>query len=223
MLKGFFVLYPVFLQLKGKKVLIAGAGPVGARKARTLAGAGARVTVVSPTSVLLPEDLRRVHWVRRNYRAADLKGAVLVFACTNDRKTNHRIVKDARRARIPVQDAADPKAGDFQVPSSITRGQIQVAFSTGGASPALARVLRERAERLIPEGFERYAAVLERIRRWQTSRGEDSDDNAKAFRALVRGPLERAVLKRDRKAAVKAIRVVLGAKAPAAGFLRGLL
>lgn len=217
------MLYPVFLQLKGKKVLIAGAGPVGVRKARTLAGAGAKVTVVSPTSVLLPEDLRRVRWVRRNYRTADLKGAALVFACTNDRTANRRIVMEARRARIPVQNAADPKAGDFQVPSSIARGQIQVAFSTGGASPALARVLRERAERLIPEGFERYIAVLERIRRWQTSRGEDPDKNATAFRALVRGPLERAVLTRDRKAALAAIRLILGAKAPAAHFLKNLL
>src|SRR5512141_2325464 len=108
--------YPVFLDLKDRPVLVAGAGKVALRKTRGLLDAGARVTVVAPDA--LPEfHSLPVRLLRRPFRPSDLAGAFLVFAATNDRAVNHAISAAARRRRIPANIADSPAECDFLVPA----------------------------------------------------------------------------------------------------------
>jgi precorrin-2 dehydrogenase / sirohydrochlorin ferrochelatase len=156
--------YPIFLDLRGRPVLVVGAGPVGLRKARGLVEAGARVTVVAPASHpskpktglpgtpgWLPEfDALPVRRLERRFRAADVDGAALVFAATGDRAVNQRIGAAARRRGIFANIADAAAECDFIVPARLERDGIQVAISTGGRSPRLAAELRRKLESVLP-------------------------------------------------------------------------
>lgn len=140
--------YPVFLDLRGRSVLVVGAGKVALRKTRGLVEAGARVTVVSPAALdefsALP-----VEWKKRRFRRTDVRGQVLVFAATDDRKVNAAVGEAAREAAAWVNVADAPEECGFLAPSRIRRGDLQVAVSTGGRSPKLAVALRQRIEQVL--------------------------------------------------------------------------
>jgi siroheme synthase-like protein len=140
--------YPIFLDLAGKRVLVAGAGKVALRKTEGLLEAGALVTVVAPRwepeFERLPVTLRR-----RAFRSSDLAGARLAFAATDDRRVNHAVAAAARRRGIPVNVADSRAECDFIVPARIHRGNLQIAVSTGGESPRLAVALRRKIEDIL--------------------------------------------------------------------------
>lgn len=142
--------YPVFLDLRGRKVLIVGAGKVALRKARGLLDAGAQVTVVSPRAEPEFESLP-VTWKRRRFQSGDVAGHALVFAATDDRRTNRAAGRAAARRGIWANIADAPTECAFLVPSRIRRGDLQVAVSTSGRSPRLAIALRRRIEALLEE------------------------------------------------------------------------
>lgn len=141
------VFYPVFLDLRGRLAVVAGGGPVAVRKARGLIEAGARVRVISPD---LAEDLP-VDWKRRRYRRGDLKGAALAFAATNDRAVNQRIAHHAAELGIPVNVADRAEDCTFLVPARVRRDGLQIAISTSGRSPAVAKSLRKQLEKLLDQ------------------------------------------------------------------------
>jgi siroheme synthase-like protein len=137
--------YPIFLDLAGKPVLVVGAGKVALRKTRGLLEAGAAVTVVAPRAE--PEFGQLAVTMRqRAYRLSDIRGAVLVFAATDNRAVNHAVAQAAKRQGIPV-NVADARAEcSFIVPARITRRNVQIAISTGGESPRVAGALRRKIE-----------------------------------------------------------------------------
>jgi siroheme synthase-like protein len=141
-------LYPIFLDLAGKPVLVAGAGKVALRKTRGLLEAGARVTVVAPRwepeFEQLPVCLRK-----RAVRVSDLRGARLVFTATSDRAANHAVAREARRRRIPVNVADAAGECDFLVPARVRRGPLQIAISTSGESPREAVAWKRRIEEML--------------------------------------------------------------------------
>jgi precorrin-2 dehydrogenase / sirohydrochlorin ferrochelatase len=140
--------YPIFLDLKDRRVLVVGAGRIALRKTRRLVEAGARVTVVAPEWDSEFEQLP-VRLVRRRFRAADLSGAVLVFAATNDRLTNHRIGIAARGEGIFANIADSARECDFVVPARIERDHVQIAVSTGGKNPRLSAEWRRKLEQIV--------------------------------------------------------------------------
>jgi precorrin-2 dehydrogenase / sirohydrochlorin ferrochelatase len=155
--------YPLFLDLTGRPVVVIGAGRVATRKIRTLLGAGAIVTVVSPRVTATIRRLAgamRVSWVRRRYRRGDLRGACLAIAATNDVAVNELVCAQAKRGKLLVNCVAPPSAGNFIVPAQARRGGITLAISTGGASPAFAKQLRRDLERFL--GRE-YPDLLKRM------------------------------------------------------------
>ena len=155
------VFYPIFLDLDGKRCVVVGGGEVANRKARKLLQARAEVVVISPE--IKPELASVATEVRRRpYRGGDLKGAFLVFAATNRREVNAAVAQEAHERGIPVNVADKPIEGDFALPSTLRRGQLQVAVSTGGASPTLARRIRRELEDAF--GFE-WAGVVEGLSR----------------------------------------------------------
>jgi siroheme synthase-like protein len=138
--------YPVFLNLQGRRCLVIGGGPVATHKALGLLECDAKVTIVSPTATRAIRDLAKsgaVTLVRRAYAPGDMDGVYLAIAATNNPAVNQQIAREAekRHVLLNVVDVAD--LGDFFTPAVIQRGQVTVAISTSGASPALARKLRE--------------------------------------------------------------------------------
>lgn len=144
------IYYPIFLDLRGKPVVVVGAGKVALRKTRGLVEAGARVTVVAPRWE--PEFERLpVRLLRRGFEPADLEGAFLAFTATDDREVNRAAAQAARERGIPVNVADRRAECDFLVPSRLRRGPLQVAVSTGGEDPSRAVAVRRRIEKLLEE------------------------------------------------------------------------
>jgi siroheme synthase-like protein len=143
--------YPVFLRLAGVPVLVVGAGAVAARKVAGLAAAGAAVRVVAPQ---IGADLDRrlvVELHQRPYEPADLDGVRLVVTATGDPSVDAAVAADATAAGIWVNAADQPDDCTFILPAIARNGSLAVAVSTDGASPALARRLRDRAAELLTD------------------------------------------------------------------------
>ena len=153
------VLYPIFLDLSDRRCVVVGGGEVANRKARKLLQARARVTVISPEiGAELESVALEVH--RRPYREGDLEGAYLAFAATDSREVNAAVAREAEERGVPVNVADRPSEGDFALPSTLRRGRLQVAVSTGGASPVLAQRIRRELEDLFgPE----WAGIVEEL------------------------------------------------------------
>jgi len=157
--------YPVVLDLAGRVCLVAGGGAVAERKVRALLDAGAEVTVVSPSLTAgLRDRAAAGTLVHRSklLEERDLEGAFLVIAATDDDAVNDNIAGHCRKRGVLVNVATSPAASSFLVPSVVERGDLLIAVSTSGASPALARQVRMRLER---EFGPEYAALLEALAR----------------------------------------------------------
>jgi|GEM_PF-326148 len=160
--------YPVMLRLTGKRCVVVGGGPVAERKVCSLLDAGADGIVV--ISDRLTERLAewetqgRIRAEHRPYREGDIQAAALVIAATNDSELNAHIVAQAERLRIWVNTADDGPSGDFVTPAVVRRGDLIVALTTGGASPALAARLKKELERLLGEDYEPRLRALRLLR-----------------------------------------------------------
>jgi len=155
--------YPVFLNVEGKKCVVVGGGQVAWRKVKVLLEHGADVEVISPD--LCPElaklvQGREIHALTREYQAGDLKNAFVTIAATDSGDINQRVVVEARRRAVLVNVVDDAGNSDFIVPSYLRRGELTIAVSTGGKSPALARKIRSRLEK---ELGDEYALVVRLI------------------------------------------------------------
>ncbi len=157
--------FPAFLDLRGRRCLVVGGGLIAARKVRGLLACGARITVVSP--VLVPSLARvaaagRVQHRGRVFRKADARGALLIIAATGVAAADDAVAEAARRHGALVNAVDRPARCDFIYGSVLRRGQLQIAVSTGGRAPALAREIRRRLEAIV--GVE-YATLVERVGR----------------------------------------------------------
>ena len=159
--------YPIFLNLKGRRVLIIGAGRVTFQKLPQLLQCQAKILVVAPQA--LPEIKRlsrdgKIEWFARPYRAADLKGVSLMIAATDDPDLQKKVAKDAQGRGIWANIVDVPRLCDFIAPAIVSRGDIQIAISTGGAAPALAKHLRQKLEGLIGQDYADLVDVIKKLR-----------------------------------------------------------
>jgi len=155
---------PVFLNLRGKQCLIVGGGAVAVRKASLLLQAGATLRIVAPqlnASFELPPG--NEHIVER-FQPSHLDGMTLSIAATDDSAVNEQVSREAKQRNIPVNVVDNPDLCSFIMPAILDRSPLLVAFSTGGASPVLARLLRGKLETLIPQAYGQLAAFAERFR-----------------------------------------------------------
>lgn len=179
-------LYPMMVDLTGKRCLVVGGGTVAERKVTLLLECGADVEVVSPATTarlgaLAASGAMRVR--RRPVRPSDLSDAFLVVVATNDPQVNREVAERVRTTGGLVNVADDPEACSFLVPSVLRRGDLTIAISTGGGSPALAKKLRQRLEQTIGPEYEAYLAALRLLRE-------------RARRAIADPQLRRAVHQR---------------------------
>lgn len=155
--------YPIFVNLHGKKCVVVGGGRVALRKVKMLLDCGADITVISSSPHAEMSKLfknKAIQLVRRNYKPGDLRGATLSIAATHVRKVNRKVAEESKKNRTPVNVVDDAELSDFIVPSSFRRGDLSVAVSTSGTSPALAKKIRAKLEKNI--GIE-YAYLLSLI------------------------------------------------------------
>jgi len=187
--------YPVFLKVAGLKAVVIGGGNVAARKAATLAGSGATVTVISPrlsTGLRELVDAGTVRHEPRKYAEGDVKGASIAIAATDDPDVNAAVCREAGMLGIPVNSVRPPEAGSFIVPSTIKRGGLTVAVSTGGGCPALSRRLRKDLEAFIGDGYGPFLEFLEEARAELKARVPDENSRARALTELVESGLMEA-------------------------------
>ncbi len=159
--------YPVFLRLSGRPCLVVGGGRVAERKVGDLLECGAAVTVVAPAAVPGLERAAREGRLRRlarGFEEADLEGVFLAVVATDTPELNQRIHQLAEARGVPVNVVDQPELCSFIVPAVVRRGEFQLAVSTGGASPVLARKVKEELERMFPERYGLIVRELEGIR-----------------------------------------------------------
>ncbi len=145
--------FPAFLDLVRKRVLVVGGGHVATSKVRALVPCGAHITVVASEASAHIRDQAmagRLEWQARGYQAADLAGAELVFAATDDCTLNAQVAQAARARNIAVLAVDDVPNCDFIAPAIVRRGDVVIAISTGGRSPAMARRVREHLDATLP-------------------------------------------------------------------------
>ncbi len=176
-------LFPAFLDLVGRRVLVVGGGAVAASKIPRLLEAGAHVVVVSP-EVVAAIEIEAVELHRREYQTADLDDAwYVVSAAPSD--VNARVVQDASTRGVFVNAVDDPGHATAFAGSSFKRGPVTVALSTGGDAPALARVLREALERLIGRDVEDWTALTRQLRADWRRDGVPMDERRDALLAAL--------------------------------------
>jgi precorrin-2 dehydrogenase/sirohydrochlorin ferrochelatase len=162
-------LYPIFLNITNRKVVIIGGGEVALRKIRDLLKAGARISAISPVFhqdilKLSDEHGDNLELIEREYREGDLFDTSLAFSATDDPEINRRVFDEAEKKNIFINSADDPPNCSFIVPSSSQRGDLILALSTGGASPAMSARLRRELESHIPDNIEKILEVLREAR-----------------------------------------------------------
>ena len=159
--------YPVNLDLDGRRVVIVGGGAVAARKALRLLAAGAWLSVIAPALgkrlAALAAAGSLLH-LERPYQEGDLEGALLAFAATDDAAVNRAVAAEARERGILVDVVDAPREGDFTTPALLSRGDLLVTASTGGASPGLARRIIDELEPLFGEEYAQSLALLAEAR-----------------------------------------------------------
>jgi uroporphyrin-III C-methyltransferase/precorrin-2 dehydrogenase/sirohydrochlorin ferrochelatase len=177
-------LFPAFLRLQDRPVLLVGGGPVAAAKLSALLDSGARVTVVAPQ--IRPELERpEVRLVRRAFEPADLEGVWLAVAAAPP-EINRAVREAAEERRIFLNAADDPAAASVYLGGVVRKAGVTLAVSTDGRAPALAGLLREALEALLPDDLSEWLTLSDRLReRWRAERVPFADRRPILLRALL--------------------------------------
>lgn len=205
--------YPIFIDIKDKPCLVVGGGDVGSRKALSLLDCGARVTVVSPwftdrLSSLSPRE--KVAVLKRAYREPDLDGMFLVIGATDDETVNRRISEDARHRGILCNIVDRPELCEFILPSVVKRGELIIAISTSGKSPAFAKRIREELEKQFGEEYTEFLRLMGAVRKRLLGTEHAPETHKHLFNRLIDEGLLKKVRQGDKEGINGMLRRVLG-------------
>jgi precorrin-2 dehydrogenase/sirohydrochlorin ferrochelatase len=205
--------YPLFALIEDRPCLVVGGGAVGERKVQDLLVAGARVTVVSKALTPRLVELAaagHIHSIQGDFSPRYLDGMTLVVGATDDQKVNREVSAAAQARNLLVNIVDAPELCTFIVPAQVRRGPLTIAVSTGGASPALARQMREELEQRFGPEYGRYLRLLEAVRHQVLGRRRGHPENPRLFQRLVAGPLKEAISREDRPRALAVLEEILG-------------
>jgi precorrin-2 dehydrogenase/sirohydrochlorin ferrochelatase len=204
---------PIFLDLAGRDCIVVGGGEVATRKVESLLEAGAHVTVVtprlSPSMAALVAGGRVIH-VAREYQPGDIRGCVLAYAATNDPKVHRELAAEAGALRIPINVVDVPELCTFIAPAVVKRGDLQIAVSTSGASPALAARLRRELEAEFGAEYALTLEVLRTARRRLYAEEIDPEKRTRRLRSLANSALPAAIARGDLLAVDRILATHLG-------------
>jgi len=192
--------YPVFLDIQDRSCLVVGGGRVGTRKVKTLLACGARVVVVSPEVTaeldkMAAQGLIDLH--RRNYCSGDLETAFLVIGATDDQAFNRQIHQDAEAAQRLCNIADQPALCNFVLPSIINQGDLSIAISTAGKSPAFAKHLRRQLQSQFGPHYGRMLDLMGAIRKRLLSDEHAPEAHKPLFEQLIQGQLLELIAAND--------------------------
>lgn len=184
--------YPVLLNIEGLPCLVVGGGPVAERKVHSLLESGARITVISPQVTHRLKELAEQHrilWSSRGFCRGDTAGSFLVISAAGREEVNRQVSDECKANNIPVNVVDDPQKCGFLVPAILRRGDLVIAVSSGGASPLVARGIRdELADRYGPE-YEYYLDYLAEARAEALNCIPDAHKRRQVFERLTDGRL----------------------------------
>ena len=189
-------LLPLFHNLRGRRCLVVGGGDVALRKLRQLVSAGAAIEVVAPQINQAIREMAKhqtLSFLERPFAEDDIAGAVLVVAATNDDTVNAQVSQLAQAANIPVNVVDSPGLCTVVFPSIVDRSPVQIAISSGGNAPVLARMLRTRLEALIPSGYGKLAALAGKYRDRVKARLHSSLDRKAFWEEVFEGDIAELV------------------------------
>ncbi|MBF8270884.1 MAG: sirohydrochlorin ferrochelatase, partial [Gammaproteobacteria bacterium] len=203
---------PIFLNIDGRRCLVVGGGVVASRKVNQLLKAGAHVVVAAPR--LCPElerlrDSQVIEYLPTAFQEALLEGCELVIAATNDPAVNRQVSELAQRRHLPVNVVDNPALCSFIMPSVVDRDPIQIAVSTGGASPVLARLLRVRLETLIPTSYGKLATLMQSFRERVKRKFPESVTRRRFWEEVLQGPIAEMLFAGQERAALEALEQTL--------------
>jgi siroheme synthase-like protein len=161
------IFYPIFLNIQGKRCVVIGGGKVALRKVKMILDYGANVSVISPKphpDIAKLSKERAIHLIQRGYETRDLKGAVIAIICTDVKEVNRKVADEAKKAGLLVNVADDPEPSDFIIPAFFRRGNLTLAVSTSGKSPALARKIRMKLEKSFGKEYASLLSLIGEVR-----------------------------------------------------------
>ena len=210
---------PIFMNVKGQDCLVIGGGKVASRKVFMLLRAGAAVSVVSPElcqDLTIRKNEGEITHLDRKFEDTDLTNCKIVIAATDVKEVNSHVSELAKSKGIPVNVVDAPDLCSFIVPSIIDRNPVQIAISTGGSSPVLARLLRSRLETFIPAAYGRLATLVESFREKVKTKFSNTDDIRTFWEGVLEGPVaDNLIAGKDKVARELLETAVENAEAPA--------
>ncbi len=199
--------FPIFVDLRNRPVLVVGGGNVAARKVSLLRAAGAVVRVVAldfcPEIETAEGESVELH--RRAFAPDDLEGVHLVVAATNQAAVNREVSESARAKPVPVNVVDAPELCSFITPSIVDRSPLVIAISSGGNSPVLARLIRQKLEGLVPSGYSRLAKLAREYRQQAKDRLTGLTQRRRFWEAVLEGPIAERAMNGDESGARRMI------------------
>ena len=180
--------YPVNLDIQNRKCLVVGGGSVSTRKVMTLLECGAIITVVSPDvseELLELAKKKMIELKKRHYEASDINGIFLVIGATDNEELNWQINKDAELQYKLCNIADRPEACNFILPSIVNRGNLVIAVSTSGKSPAFAKKMRQDLEKQFGEEYDEFLQLMGAIRKKALSEKHEPEAHKHLFEQLI--------------------------------------
>jgi precorrin-2 dehydrogenase / sirohydrochlorin ferrochelatase len=211
----------IFVDLKGRDCLVIGGNSLAESRVRALCEADASVTVIAPEltlELMAMADAGAVRWIARDYAAGDMRGRFMAWVATMNEAVGRAAAADARELEILINVADRPALSGFITPAVLKRGEVQIAIATGGASPALARRLREQLEAVIGPEYAEIAELLRSARRWLKGHISDASERGRVLAKLVGSDVIEAFRRGDLEEAESLMRAHLGADFAELGF-----
>jgi uroporphyrin-III C-methyltransferase / precorrin-2 dehydrogenase / sirohydrochlorin ferrochelatase len=205
---------PVFLDITITPSLVVGGGVVAARKVEQLRRANAQVTVVAPelcSELSGLADAQLIKYVCSDFSEDNLQDKMLVIAATDDANVNKRVSELAKERNLPVNVVDNPELCSFIMPSIVDRDPVQIAISTGGASPVLARLLRARLESLIPSSYGNLAKLMRKFRAKVKAKLPDMQQRRRYWENVLQGPIAEMIYAGQEELARNALEKTLSA------------
>ncbi len=185
-----YAYYPVFLDLQGRRCVVIGGGHIAQRKVTTLLSCGAHVTVISPAvtpRLAAYAKQSKIRHVQRRLRSNDLQGAWLIYAATDEQTINQLVARAGLRRRIFTNVVDQPDLCSFITPAIMQRGAVTVAISTGGASPVMAKKIRNTVARAIRREDVAMVQLLASLRPLTKAQLQQPQARKRYFERLIAG------------------------------------
>jgi len=192
--------YPIFLNLEGETALVFGGGSVAERKIVTLLEYNALIRIVSrrlTDNLKVLVESKKVQHVGEDFSEKYLNNVFLVIVATDDRRLNRKISEHARERGLLVNVVDQPSDCNFIVPSIVKRGDLSIAISTSGKSPALAKKIRKELESQFGREYETFLVLMGRLRKEILSMGLSQEENSRIFHEIVNSNILSSMAKND--------------------------